>query len=454
VSAGSNEVVGEAGGSVDHETGRRPPAIEGVERRSSRDSVRQWRRGRIGAEVLLFGGLIGFAWFERDTIERSVTFVQRADWKWLVVAGSLELGSLMAFARNQRIILRATGVRIRRASMVATTFAGNAISVSVPLIGPGAGTAFTFGRFRRVEDDAASAGLALVISGLISSLVWGMMLAAGAAVSGDHAASVGGVIGGAAILVAAIVGALSLRLSHVRQVTTSWLLRLVQLAKRLTGLPVGDPDALINGGLERLLIVRMSLGGWTEVVGLSIVNWLASVGCLAAAIHAVGAGVPWTKLLLIYCAGVAASSFNLTPGGLGVVEGVLTAGLVAAGIRSDVAFGSVLIFRLVSFWLVMLVGWTIYAILRRSGSTAQWPRRDERRDGDNSEVGHLLGNGLDWTIAPDASVLTDGPHTGRYHTGPITPRQTAASPAPTAPTSCSPPPVSGRFVHCLPLVSQ
>jgi uncharacterized membrane protein YbhN (UPF0104 family) len=50
------------------------------------------------------------------------------------------------------------------------------------------------------------------------------------------------------------------------------------------------------------------------------------VGWLAAAIHAAGAGVPWTKLLLIYCAGATADSFNLIPGGLGVVEAVLTAG--------------------------------------------------------------------------------------------------------------------------------
>ncbi|MCU1492977.1 MAG: rane protein of unknown function [Acidimicrobiaceae bacterium] len=353
--------------SADHETGCRPPAIERlVERRSSRESGHWWPRARIVAEVLVVGGLIGFAWFERGTIERSMTVVRRADWKWLVVAVSLELVSLTAVARTQQMILRATGVRIREASMVATTLAGNAISGSLPLIGPGAGAAFTFGRFRRVADNAASAGWTLVISGLISSLVWGLMLATGAAVSGDHAATVGGVLSGAAILVAAIVGALSLRLPSVRRITTSWVLRLVKLAKRLTGLPVGDPDELINGALGQLLIGRMSLGRWTLVVGLSIVNWLASVGSLVAAILAVGAGVPWTKLLLIYCAGATAGSFNLTPGGLGVVEGVLTAGLVTAGMRSDVALASVLIFRLVSFWLVMLVGWTIYVLLRRA----------------------------------------------------------------------------------------
>jgi uncharacterized membrane protein YbhN (UPF0104 family) len=313
----------------------------------------------------MIAGLIGFAWFERDSIDRSLTFVPRADWTWFVVAGSLELVSLIAFARVQQVILQAAGVHIRNASMMATTFAGNAISVSLPLIGPGAGTAFTFGRFRRVGNDAGSAGWALVISGLISSLIWGVMLATAAVVSGDYAATVGGAIGGAALLVAVIVAALSARLPHVRQVTTGWVLRVVQLSRRLTGLPVGDPDDLINRALDRLLARRMSLGQWTQAVGLSIVNWLASVGCLVAAILAVGANVPWTKLLLIYCAGAAASSFNLTPGGLGVVEGVLSAGLAAAGLRSDIAFGSVLIFRLVSFWRVVLVGWTFYVMLHR-----------------------------------------------------------------------------------------
>ena len=82
-----------AGASADHETGRRPPAMESLgERRSSRESGRQWARARIVAEVLIVGGLIGFAWFERGTVERSVTFVHRADWKRVVVAGSLEGG--------------------------------------------------------------------------------------------------------------------------------------------------------------------------------------------------------------------------------------------------------------------------------------------------------------------------------------------------------------------------
>jgi uncharacterized protein (TIRG00374 family) len=78
-------------------------------------------------------------------------------------------------------------------------------------------------------------------------------------------------------------------------------------------------------------------------------------------------------VLLVYCAGAVASSFNLTPGGLGVVEAVLAGGLAAAGMKSSAALGSVLIFRLLSFWLPIFVGWAIYARLR------QHNRRDMRR---------------------------------------------------------------------------
>jgi hypothetical protein len=54
----------------------------------------------------------------------------------------------------------------------------------------------------------------------------------------------------------------------------------------------------------------------------------------------------------------------------------LAAGLVAAGMRSPADFGAALIFRLVTFWLVALAGWTIDALLRRPGT-----RGTHARDG-------------------------------------------------------------------------
>jgi uncharacterized membrane protein YbhN (UPF0104 family) len=273
---------------------------------------------------------------------------------------------MMAFARTQRIVLRAAGVRASIPSMAATALAGNAISVSVPLIGPGAASVFSYSRFRQVAKDAAPATWTLLISGLISNFVWILLIAVGATVSGNAAVTFTGVLGGVAVLLTAIVGVVALRRPRSRRAIARGGALFVRASQRLSGQPDGDPEILTRNTLDALSGFRMRVPDWVQAVSLSFINWLASVGCFLAAIVAVGSSVPWTKVILVYCAGAAASSFNLTPGGLGVTEAVLTAGLVASGLRPPEALGSVLIFRLVSFWLVTLVGWTIYSGLRRN----------------------------------------------------------------------------------------
>jgi putative heme transporter len=49
----------------------------------------------------------------------------------------------------------------------------------------------------------------------------------------------------------------------------------------------------------------------------------------------------------------------VAPGGLGVVEVALSAALVAAGLRSGDALAAVLVYRLISLWLVMAAGWLV-----------------------------------------------------------------------------------------------
>jgi hypothetical protein len=92
------------------------------------------------------------------------------------------------------------------------------------------------------------------------------------------------------------------------------------------------------------------------VTGLALANWLADAAVLAVSIQSVGATVPWHVLLLIYGSGVAAQSLTITPGGVGATEGTLGLTLVAAGLRPGPALAAVLLYRLVSFWLVASAG--------------------------------------------------------------------------------------------------
>jgi uncharacterized membrane protein YbhN (UPF0104 family) len=50
------------------------------------------------------------------------------------------------------------------------------------------------------------------------------------------------------------------------------------------------------------------------------------------------------------------ASLGLTPGGLGVVEATLSSALIAAGLVGSTAIASVLVYRIVSLWLVLAAG--------------------------------------------------------------------------------------------------
>ena len=58
------------------------------------------------------------------------------------------------------------------------------------------------------------------------------------------------------------------------------------------------------------------------------------------------------------------AAIPLTPGGLGLVEGVLSSALVGFGSPSGVAILGVLAWRLVNFWLPIPVGALAYLSLR------------------------------------------------------------------------------------------
>jgi Lysylphosphatidylglycerol synthase TM region len=149
-------------------------------------------------------------------------------------------------------------------------------------------------------------------------------------------------------------------------------------AWRVLGRPAQDPDAVLGDLVTRLGSLRLPPSGWLTVVLLAFFNWLADAGVLAASIAAVGAPVPWRDLLFVYAVGTAVASAGIVPGGLGVVEGALALTLMGAGLRHPVALAAVLIYRLISFWMVISVGWLIYFSGSRTGhrgsSTTAVPR--------------------------------------------------------------------------------
>jgi hypothetical protein len=301
---------------------------------------------------------------QRSVVASSLALLGHLHWLWIPAVIVLEAASMAAFAIMLRRLLAAGGASIGVRPMLATAYAANAVSVSVPLAGPGLATAYTFRRFTRQGADAPLAGWSLLAGGVLSSATAALVVVAGGLASGNALAAAVAVAGGVLAVAALAVVAVATRRPGPRAALerhATWVLR---QASRLFRRRADDPRQKIRTWAERLSSLRLAPSSWTTVTGLALANWLADAAVLALSIRAVGAAVPWHGLLLVYGSGIAAQSLNITPGGLGIAEGTLSLALVATGLHAGQALAAVLLYRLASFWLVAFAGWFVLLWLR------------------------------------------------------------------------------------------
>lgn len=140
---------------------------------------------------------------------------------------------------------------------------------------------------------------------------------------------------------------------------------LIPVLRRLARHHVVPP---VQRALHGLSVVAHSPTNVAELLGGSAGVTLGYVIALAASAHAFGSDLPIVTVALVYLLGSVVSVAAPTPGGLGAVEATLIAGFTAAGMKADVALGSVLLFRVVTFWIPLLPGWLAYQRLARQGA--------------------------------------------------------------------------------------
>jgi putative heme transporter len=314
----------------------------------------------------------------RHTLLRSLTSLGSLDFRWFGLGIACEAASLAAFGLSRRRLLRADGHDAHFGSVMAITYAGNALSMSIPFAGAELAAVFSYRQFRRRGLDPALTGWALAVSAMASSSALALVLVAGSVLSGASIATAAGFLGAAAFALPTVTVLLALRFPPVRSAANRLIARLIHLARRLLRKPGIDEETL-EGFLLRLGTIRLSWARYGEVFAFAVINWLADCACLVCAIKATGDAVPWHGLILAYAAGAAAGSTGVTPGGFAVVEVTLTAALVASGMTSSHALTAVLAYRLVNFWMILAGGGVTMAFLTRGSS-----HRGYERPGDDS----------------------------------------------------------------------
>ena len=108
--------------------------------------------------------------------------------------------------------------------------------------------------------------------------------------------------------------------------------------------------------------------GWGPITAATLVSHLSLYLVLLVTLRQVGvsnAEVGWAEVLAVFAFARLATAIPFTPGGAGVVEAVLIAGLVAAGGDREQVTAAVLVFRALTWALPILVGVACYLWWRR-----------------------------------------------------------------------------------------
>lgn len=351
---------------------RSPEPAGAADRPRAATSGRQ-RLRRILLEVVGLGLAAALGWWARAWLVGAVHSLAGASPVWLLFAVVAEWMAMASLAREQRrLIGRGPAGPVRLRSVLATTYAGNTLAVALPLAGSGLSAAFTFRRYVAAGAPAAQVAAGLAVSWALSSAAFTAVLALAAAGTGQTGLLVSGVLGGLASAAAVVGLLLALHSARVRAALGRVVLRVLPTVQRLVHRPVGDPDQLVATALSQVAATRLRRRDLTAAAGSAVLLWVADVACLGCALHAVDASVPLPQLVLAWAAGIGVNTLSLTPGGIGLVEAVLTAALVAAGLPATTALAGVLLYRLISFWLVGAVGAGLLARHHhRSGRTVR-----------------------------------------------------------------------------------
>jgi uncharacterized membrane protein YbhN (UPF0104 family) len=247
-------------------------------------------------------------------------------------------------------------------------YAAHSLSATLPG-GPVFSSTFNFQQMRRFGASPAVASWCIALSGVLSA---GALIVIGA---------VGGILarnaGSWRPLLVYGVGALVLALA-VRRIAQhpEWLDRpargLLGGVNRFRKRPADHGQERLFGFVEQLRSIRVRPANFVVAGALAVANWLLDALCLWMCCVAVGAdGLTATKLVVAYCAGMAAASVPIVPGGLGVVDGALILGLVAGGLSSSSAVAAVVLYRLISLGFIIGAGWLVWLAFQRRTARGQ-----------------------------------------------------------------------------------
>ena len=351
------------------DTGELPP----IQRDPSRPVTRpRFRPIGLTLKVVVFAGVFYFLLLPLIPGFRSAaTEITKVEPAFLVGGLALQVAAWFTYSLLTRSALGEAAHQMSRVRMFRIQMSTKALGNIVPG-GSAASSALGYRLMTLSGIQGPDAGFALATAGLGSAVVLNVIFWVALLVSiplrGVNPLYVTAALAGLGIMV--VVALLVLGLQHGQGRAETFL-------RWLGGKLHFDPETAakslrrVGERLEELIADRSLM---RRVLLWASLNWLLDAASLWVFVRAFGGTLDIDALLIAFGLANIASVIPITPGGLGIVEGIYIPTLVGFGVRRRAATLGVASYRIAQFWLPILLGGLAYASLRVG------PWSIERRD--------------------------------------------------------------------------
>ncbi len=313
------------------------------------------RAYRILAALLLVGVLIAVVLRAPSAVHdftQAFTHLRVNRLPWLVAAVAAEFVSFVFYAVIQDTLLRAGCERVTLGVLLRLSIASSGLRALLPA-GAVPSSGWLYGEYRNIGVPGPVSLYAVLASGFVSTVSLLALLLTGSAIAGVTGAAL--LVPASVVLVVGSAGFIAIvhRLQLCARLVGTHSGRMARVARR--ALHVAGQVAHIRAGWRR--------GAWS--FGAAAGNWLADIICLIGAFALLDVHIPWRALLFAYCASQLAGSVVPLPGGLGAVEGGLVGAFDATGLPVGEALAVAIVYRVITYWGVALIGGIELASLSR-----------------------------------------------------------------------------------------
>jgi len=280
--------------------------------------------------------------------------------RYVFLGIALEAASIVGYAQLTRSILpRATTPSLW--TVVRIQLSTLAVSHVVPG-GAAAGGGLGYRLLTTQGVEGPDAGFALATQSIGSAVVLNVLLWLGLIIS-IPLRGYNPLYLTAAIIGLLVIGAFSLAVLALTRGEAHAARFLRAVAQRVPFLDEEKLHGLVHRTAARLRAIGSDRSLLLRLIGWASANWAFDAASLWVFLFAFGYHTGIDALLVSYGLANVLAAIPVTPGGLGVVEAVLTASLVGFGATHGQAVLGVIAWRLVNFWLPIPLGGAAYLSL-------------------------------------------------------------------------------------------